>query len=74
MFLLTFPSCRHRVEFLAHPPLATKIVSAHLHFCLFMLIWTKWQMQKKKKNPMKDLAGLSGKSVNTRSPRVTNCS
>lgn len=46
--------------------LTIKIVSAHLHFCLFMLIWTKWQMRRKKKNPMKDLAGLNGKSVNIR--------
>lgn len=74
-FLFTSPGCSQIAEFWQGPQLTTKIVSAHLHFCWFMLLWTKWQIQRKKRNPVEDLAGLNGKSVNTRrSPKMTNCS
>lgn len=74
-FLSTPPGCSHTAKFWQRPQLTTKIVSAHLHLCWLTLLWTKWQMQREKRNPMEDLAGLDGKSVNTRrSPKMTNCS
>lgn len=74
MFLLTFPSCRHTREFLAASSTCHKnsigsfaLVFIHAHL-------DKVTDAKEKENPMKDLAGLNGKSVNIRrSPRMTNC-
>lgn len=71
---LLIPTLQSYSGVLAAPPADHNNSIRSLARSWSVLIWTKWQMQRKKKNPRKDLVGLHGKSVNMRrSPGATNC-